>query len=152
MVALFMHSPERDTLQCPIPPPSLPRTWATSTRFAAPSAKRIHQEIVDLEGVDLAAPHGELFGLLGPNGAGKTTLIMILTTLLLPPSGSARVQGLDVAAAPQEIRQRISMVSGGETSGLRLLLSGQGHGRLGGHLRLDHPLDPGPGRHAPVDV
>ena len=66
-------------------------------------------------------PQGEFFGLLGPNGAGKTTLIKILTTLLLPSSGTAKVLGFDVASEFSELRWHISMVSGGETSGYGLL-------------------------------
>ena len=74
-----------------------------------------------LDHVTLIVEAGELFGLLGPNGAGKTTLIKILTTLLGPSSGSARVSGLDVTTEAQEIRKQINMVSGGETSGYGLL-------------------------------
>jgi len=60
--------------------------------------------------VDLAIPSGEIFGLLGPNGAGKTTVIKMLTTLLEPTSGRARVAGFDVASAPAEVRRRIGYV------------------------------------------
>lgn len=74
-----------------------------------------------LENVNLQVSEGEVFGLLGPNGAGKTTLIKILTTLLAPSSGWAKVAGLDVLQQPDLIRQRINMVSGGESSGYGLL-------------------------------
>lgn len=79
------------------------------------------KELVALDGVNLEIRRGELFGLLGPNGAGKTTLIKILATLLLPTSGSAFVEGLDVVADAPQIRRIISLVSGGETSGYGLL-------------------------------
>ena len=79
------------------------------------------KQLVALEGVNLQVRRGELFGLLGPNGAGKTTLIKILTTLLSPSSGWARVAGFDVVKEPQNVRPRINMVSGGESSGYGLL-------------------------------
>jgi len=77
--------------------------------------------VTALDGASLQIREGELFGLLGPNGAGKTTLIKILATLLLPTSGQALVAGHDVTKDPFPIRQRINMVSGGETSGYGLL-------------------------------
>lgn len=83
--------------------------------------KQIRKELVALEGVNLTVDRGELFGLLGPNGAGKTTLIKILTTLLAPTSGWARVAGHDVIKTPNLVRPRINMVSGGESSGYGLL-------------------------------
>jgi ABC-2 type transport system ATP-binding protein len=77
--------------------------------------------VTALDKVSIEIHEGELFGMLGPNGAGKTTLIKILATLLLPTSGNAYVAGHDVAKDPFPIRQRINMVSGGETSGYGLL-------------------------------
>ncbi|HEU5368754.1 MAG TPA: ABC transporter ATP-binding protein [Ktedonobacterales bacterium] len=77
--------------------------------------------LVALNGVNLEVCQGELFGLLGPNGAGKTTLIKILTTLLAPSGGTCYVDGMDVVRQSQEVRRRISMVSGGETSGYGIL-------------------------------
>ena len=62
-------------------------------------------------GVDLDIHAGEFFGLLGPNGAGKSTTIGMLTTLVLPTSGTARIAGHDVVTAPVEVRRRISLVS-----------------------------------------
>lgn len=79
------------------------------------------KELVALQEIDLEVRRGELFGLLGPNGAGKTTLIKILTTLLAPSYGQALVAGVDVARHPHLVRQRINMVSGGESSGYGLL-------------------------------
>jgi ABC-2 type transport system ATP-binding protein len=83
--------------------------------------KQEPRQLVALENVNLTLCPGETFGLLGPNGAGKTTLIKILTTLLSPSRGSARVAGFDVSKEPDKVRQRINMVSGGESSGYGLL-------------------------------
>jgi ABC-2 type transport system ATP-binding protein len=62
-----------------------------------------------LDGVDLIAREGEVLGLLGPNGAGKTTLVRVLTTLLKPDSGIARVLGLDVVRDAPQLRKRIGL-------------------------------------------
>ena len=89
--------------------------WWTRTAAEGP------RDFVALNGVSLEVPSGQLFGLLGPNGAGKTTLIKILTTLLAPTAGTAQVDGLDVNTQANQIRSRINMVSGGESSGYGIL-------------------------------
>ncbi len=78
-------------------------------------------DVTALDGVDLEVAPGEFFGLLGPNGAGKTTLIKILTTLLLPSGGTARVFGFDVERETKKIRRIMNMVAGGEQSGYGIL-------------------------------
>jgi ABC-2 type transport system ATP-binding protein len=67
-----------------------------------------------LKGVDLRVEPGSIFGLLGPNGAGKTTLTKILSTLLLPTSGTALVLGYDVNREAEKLRPLIGLVLGGE--------------------------------------
>src|SRR5918992_5782251 len=62
-----------------------------------------------LGGVDLRIEPGIVFGLLGPNGAGKTTAVRILTTLLQPDDGSARVAGFDVVRDAPKVRERIGL-------------------------------------------
>ena len=102
-----------------MPPDSAPP--AVLTRALRRVYRSRRDEVVALDGIDLSVQPGELFGVLGPNGAGKTTLIKILVTLLLPTSGEAYVDGLDVATEHHKLRSRISMVSGGENSGYGLL-------------------------------
>ncbi len=60
-----------------------------------------------VDAIDLAISNGEIYGFLGPNGAGKTTVLRMLTTLLLPTAGSARVAGHDVVEEPNAVRIRI---------------------------------------------
>ena len=66
---------------------------------------------VALDRVTFCAHAGEVFGLLGPNGAGKTTALRILTTLLKPTGGIARVNGFDCVAQPELVRNQIGFIS-----------------------------------------
>ncbi|WP_396658725.1 ATP-binding cassette domain-containing protein [Microbacterium sp.] len=87
-----------------------------------------------LDGLDLRVSPGEVFALLGPNGAGKTTTINVLTTLVRPDGGRARVAGADVAAHPELVRRRISLT--GQTAAVDEVLTGTENlvmmGRLSG--------------------
>jgi ABC-2 type transport system ATP-binding protein len=73
-------------------------------------------KIKALDGVDLAVRRGEIFGLLGPNGAGKTTLLKILSGLVLPDGGQARVDGADIARQEMAVRRAIGYVTSDERS------------------------------------
>ena len=85
--------------------------------------KRKTKEILAVDDVSFSIRNGELFGLLGPNGAGKTTTVKMLTTLLIPTSGRALIQGLDVVQDSEALRSRIGFIFGGER-GLYWRLSG----------------------------
>jgi ABC-2 type transport system ATP-binding protein len=76
-----------------------------------------------LDGFDLAVPSGTVCGLLGPNGAGKTTAVRILTTLLRPDGGRARVAGFDVVAQAAQVRYRIGLL--GQHPAVDEVLSGR---------------------------
>ena len=65
-----------------------------------------------VKGISFDVASGELFGLIGPDGAGKTTVFRVLTTLLLPDGGSARVDGLDVVCDYKEIRKNVGYMPG----------------------------------------
>jgi ABC-2 type transport system ATP-binding protein len=76
--------------------------------------RRTIKEVVAVDDVSFDVQPGELFGLLGPNGAGKTTTVKMLTTLLIPTGGSAKVLGYDVVDQAEKIRPRIGFIFGGE--------------------------------------
>jgi len=73
-----------------------------------------------VDGLTFNVEHGEIFGLLGPNGAGKSTLIRMLTTLLPPTDGTARVNGFDVTSEPDMVRSSIGVIPQAMTSDLDL--------------------------------
>jgi ABC-2 type transport system ATP-binding protein len=75
----------------------------------AEGLRKSYGDVLALGGIDLSAPAGSILGLLGPNGAGKTTAVRILTTLLPPDSGSARVAGLDVVRDAAALRSQIGL-------------------------------------------
>jgi ABC-2 type transport system ATP-binding protein len=80
------------------------------TRSLTRSFRVGRQTIEAVRGIDLDVAEGELVALLGPNGAGKSTTLRMLTSLLPPTSGTARVAGVDVAADPAEVRRRIGYI------------------------------------------
>ena len=73
-----------------------------------------------VKGITFTVAQGEIFGLLGPNGAGKSTLIRMLTTLLPPTSGSAKVNGFDITTQADEVRRSIGVIPQALTSDLEL--------------------------------
>src|SRR5215469_15934859 len=78
-----------------------------------------------VDGIDLDVAPGEIYGFLGPNGAGKSTTVLVLTTLLPPTAGSARVAGLDVVHQGPEVRRAIGASL--QESALDPFLTGREH-------------------------
>ena len=96
------------------------------------------RETAALTDLTMRAPKGGVFGLLGPNGAGKTTTIRILSTLLTPTSGSARVLGYEVVKQAKQVRERIGFILGGDR-GLYGRLTGKQNVRYFGALNRLNP-------------
>ena len=86
-----------------------------------------------VDGIDLAVAPGEIYGFLGPNGAGKSTTVLMLTTLLPPTSGTARVGGFDVVKHGPEVRRVIGAAL--QEAALDPLLTGREHLRLQASLQ-----------------
>ncbi len=100
----MMDAPEstrRATDAAPTPAPAAIEIDGLTRTFGALTA---------VDRLNLTVPAGNVFGLVGPNGAGKTTTLKMLTTLLPPSGGSARVAGFDVASRPREVRRRTGYV------------------------------------------
>jgi ABC-2 type transport system ATP-binding protein len=81
----------------------------TDLMIEARDVTKAFGDVKALDGVSIAVPRGTVLGLLGHNGAGKTTLVNVLTTLLPPDSGSARVSGFDVVGQAHDVRSRIGL-------------------------------------------
>jgi ABC-2 type transport system ATP-binding protein len=90
-------------------------------------------EIVAVHDISFSVPRGTIFGMLGPNGAGKTTTIKMLSTLLIPTSGSATVAGFDVRSQERDVRHQLGVVLGGDR-GLYMKISALENLRYFGNL------------------
>ncbi len=85
--------------------------------------QKAYKQLPVLNGVNFEVEKGCIFALLGSNGAGKTTIVKILTTLLKPDGGTAAVNGFDVAAKPDRVRQSISLT--GQFAAVDEILTGR---------------------------
>lgn len=100
--------------------------------------EKSYGKLAVLRGVDFAVDRGSIFALLGSNGAGKTTLVRILSTLLEADSGSASVNGFDIAFQPAQVRESISLT--GQFAAVDEVLTGRENLILVAKLRhLEHP-------------
>ncbi|MGW4152180.1 ABC transporter ATP-binding protein [Micromonospora chersina] len=101
--------------------------------------EKSYKELHVLRGVDFDVARGSIFALLGSNGAGKTTVVRILSTLLKPDAGTARVNGFDIVTQAARVRESISLT--GQFAAVDEILSGRENLMLVARLR--HLRDPG---------
>jgi ABC-2 type transport system ATP-binding protein len=101
--------------------------------------EKSHKELHVLRGVDFDVERGSIFALLGSNGAGKTTVVRILSTLLKSDTGTASINGFDVATQPANVRESVSLT--GQFAAVDEILSGRENLVLVARLR--HLKDPG---------
>jgi ABC-2 type transport system ATP-binding protein len=110
---------------------------ANGAAIEAQGLQKTYGDVRALGGVELEAAPGTVLGVLGPNGAGKTTTVRILSTLLSPDAGTARVAGLDVVREAAQLRSRIGLA--GQNAAVDENLTGLENltmvGRLYGHRR-----------------
>ncbi len=106
--------------------------WDGDAAVVAEGLQKRYGQTWALRGVDLVVPRGTVCGLLGPNGAGKTTTVRILTTLLRPDAGSARVAGYDVLRDAERVRGRIGLA--GQQAAVDELLTGRANLEMVGRL------------------
>jgi ABC-2 type transport system ATP-binding protein len=86
------------------------RNWKRMAILETEGLTRVFGSLTAVDHLSISIEEGEVFGLLGPNGAGKTTTIKMLTTLLAPTGGKARVAGFDVACQARQVRRLIGYV------------------------------------------
>src|SRR6476620_10242766 len=101
------------------------KTFASPVQNASPvirveDIRHSYGKRTALKGISFDVAAGEIFGLLGPNGSGKTTLFRILSTLMLPTSGRAKVSGFDSTKQADEVRRRIGVVFQSKSVDLKL--------------------------------
>ncbi len=106
----------------------------TNPIVVAEDVSKAFGDVQALDSVSLEFERGIIYGLLGPNGAGKTTLIRVLTTLLKPDSGSARVAGIDVLADPTTARTRLGLA--GQFAAVDDYLTGRENVEMVGRLYM----------------
>ncbi|WP_086741869.1 ABC transporter ATP-binding protein, partial [Streptomyces glaucescens] len=95
----------------------------TDLAIAANGLRKSYGDKTVLDGIDLHIPAGSVFALLGPNGAGKTTAVKILSTLITPDGGQARIAGHDLTTDPQAVRAAIGVT--GQFSAVDGLITGE---------------------------